>query len=104
MIPNQAIPETMSDGSPLPPSPPARAARQDTVPVGALAMPDEREQMTPPEVGDEVSYQVTGRVTAINGELATIERATVNGQEIGGETLADEESLMAAEAARMDGQ
>lgn len=75
----------------------------DTVPVAALSMPDESEQMTPPEVGDEVTYQVTGKVTAINGEIATIERTSVNGQEIGSaEPDADDEQGLMEEAQRLD--
>lgn len=45
-------------------------------------MPDEQEQMTPPEIGDEVNYQVTGKVTAINGGVATIQRTNINGKDI----------------------
>lgn len=87
----------MSEGSDMPPSPDIEpAGNTDTVPLKALGMPDEKEQMTPPEVGDEVSYQVTGKVTAINGGLATIERMTINGQSVDdgdGDTGDTEEAL-----------
>jgi len=58
----------------------AEASERDTVPLSALKMPDDQEQMTPPEVGDEVNYQVTGKVVSINGDQAVIERETINGQ------------------------
>lgn len=55
---------------------------EDCIPTDALAMPDEKEQMQPPEVGDEVNYQVTGTVTRIEGDNAYVKRKTVNGQEV----------------------
>lgn len=56
----------------------------DTVPLDALQMPDEQEQMQPPEVGDEVNYQVAGKVVSIDGNMATIQRTSINGQEVQG--------------------
>lgn len=56
----------------------------DCVPIDLLAMPDDQEQMQPPAVGDVVNYQVTGKVVAIEGDCARIERQTINGQEVPG--------------------
>jgi hypothetical protein len=64
----------------------SEAANMDTVPVSLLSMPDDQEQMQPPEVGDVVNYQVTGKVTAIEGNYAKVERQSINGQEMPGET------------------
>lgn len=47
-----------------------------------LSMPDDQEQMQPPEVGDVVNYQVTGKVVAIEGSYAEIQRQSINGQEL----------------------
>ncbi|MDE2020040.1 MAG: hypothetical protein KGJ13_06880 [Patescibacteria group bacterium] len=58
------------------------AENVDTVPMAALAMPDDQQQMQPPEVGDEVNYQVTGKVVSIEGDFAKIQRTSINGQEI----------------------
>ncbi|MGH8023619.1 MAG: hypothetical protein ACRED1_08560, partial [Limisphaerales bacterium] len=60
----------------------SEAANVDTVPLDMLSMPDDQEQMQPPEVGDVVNYQVTGKVTAIEGNYAKIERQSINGQEM----------------------
>lgn len=83
---------------------PEPAGEMDSVPVTALQMPDDQDQMTPPEVGDEVSYTVTGKVVSIEGGTARIERKTINGQEIEApepEESDEAESLM-AEAEGMD--
>ena len=54
----------------------------DAVPLSMLSMPDDQEQMQPPEVGDVVNYQVTGKVVAIEGNYAEIQRQSINGQEL----------------------
>ena len=95
----------MNEGSDIPPSPDIEPiGNTDTVPLDVLGMPDETEQMTPPEVGDEVSYQVTGKITAINGGVATIERTTINGKSVDdgdGDAVPDESDLQ-AEAKQQD--
>jgi hypothetical protein len=94
MKPNMPTGETMSEGSAfsagggLPPElsgAPAAVAVTTTqvLPVSALAMPDEAEQMEPPKVGDVVNFQVEGKVTAVDGNNATVTLASVNGQAIG---------------------
>lgn len=60
--------------------PPAPVNMPDRVPLMALAMPDDGEQMATPAVGDLVNYQVTGRITSIEGEQAIVQRDSVNGQ------------------------
>jgi hypothetical protein len=78
----------------------------DCVPLDALAMPDDQEQMTPPAVGDEVNYSVTGKVTAINGANAIIERKTINGQPVDekeDDSQPDDEADLQTEAQQMDG-
>lgn len=52
------------------------------VPVSALAMPDEQDQMATPEAGDIVQLQVEAKVTRIEGENAYVQPMSVNGQEI----------------------
>lgn len=59
--------------------------REQCVPVEALAMPDEAEKMTPPEVGDRVSYTVEGKVSRIEGPNAYVTVETVNGEPLGEE-------------------
>lgn len=84
---------------------PGPGCERDTVPLGMLAMPDEGEQMTPPEVGDEVSYSVTGKVVSVAGDNAVIERKTINGKDVGGghEGQEPNEGDLMAEAQEMDG-
>jgi hypothetical protein len=60
----------------------SQAVNTDTVPLDLLSMPDDQEQMQPPEVGDVVNYQVTGKVVAIEGDYAKVERQSINGQEL----------------------
>jgi hypothetical protein len=62
----------------------SQASNTDTVPLSMLSMPDDQEQMQPPEVGDVVNYQVTGKVVAIEGACATIQRQSINGQDLPG--------------------
>jgi len=64
---------------------PKASHKQDCVPLSALAMPDEGEQMTPPEPGDKVSYTVEGKVERIEGDRAYITRESVNGKPCGEE-------------------
>ena len=52
------------------------------VPIGALAMPDESEQMTAPEKGDRVTMQVEGTISDIQGEQVCVTPEAVNGQNL----------------------
>jgi hypothetical protein len=101
---------TIIAGAPAEPKDPAGDIEQpgttDLVPLDVLGMPDDQEQMQPPAVGDEVNYSVTGKVTAITGNVATIERTSINGKPIDdndGDTAgAESEDGLQAEAAQMD--
>ena len=75
----------------------------DTVPLQMLSMPDDQEQMQPPEVGDVVNYQVTGKVTAIEGDSAIIQRQSINGQELPSEDDDEDPSSQGSDAASEDG-
>jgi hypothetical protein len=59
---------------------PAMASTEQCVPVDALAIPGEGEALEAPEIGDQVSYTVEGKVTRIEGKKAYVEPETVNGQ------------------------
>lgn len=72
-------------------SPDSAAKNLDTIPLDSLAMPDDQEQMQPPEVGDEVNYQVTGKVVSIDGGNAQIERTSINGNPVPGADDDDDE-------------
>jgi len=63
-------------------NPQSAMGNMDTVPLTMLSMPDDQEQMQPPEVGDVVNYQVTGKVVAIEGGYAKVQRQSINGQEL----------------------
>jgi hypothetical protein len=58
------------------------AMMEDCVPLDALAMPDESEQMENPAVGDKVQYTVEGTITRIEGGDAYVKKSAVNGQKI----------------------
>jgi hypothetical protein len=66
------------------------AANVDTVPLDALQMPDDQDQMQAPEVGDQVDYQVTGKVVAVEGGFARVQRTAINGQDVQGTNDDDE--------------
>lgn len=55
---------------------------EDCVPLAALNLPDNTEQMQSPEQGDKVQYTVEGTVTRIEGDNAYIKRDTINGQPV----------------------
>jgi hypothetical protein len=67
------------------------SGQTDSVPISALQMPDDQEQMQPPEVGDEVNYQVAGKVVSIDGDTAQVKRTSINGQPVddGSDTAPD---------------
>lgn len=58
------------------------AGMEDCIPLEALAMPDESEQMQSPAVGDKVQYGVEGEITRIEGENAYVKKTAVNGQKV----------------------
>lgn len=58
------------------------ASMEDCVPLDALAMPDETEQMETPAVGDKTQYTVEGTITRIEGSNAYVKKSAVNGQKV----------------------
>ena len=73
---------TMGDSLAAMESPAPTPSMEDCVSLSALQMPDEGEQMQAPAIGDEVNYQVTGRVTRIEGDKAYVQKTSVNGQQV----------------------
>jgi hypothetical protein len=69
---------------------PATGGNEQCVPIESLAMPDEGEQMTNPEVGDPVSYTVEGKVTRVEGGKAYVAPESINGKPIEAEKPAEE--------------
>lgn len=59
---------------------------EDCVPLSALNLPDDTEQMQAPEEGDKVQYTVEGTVTRIEGDNAYIKRESINGQPVEGDS------------------
>ena len=98
-------PPGAGEDMPMPEPGGGHSCEKDTVPLSALGMPDETEQLTPPEVGDEVNYSVAGKVVSISGQNAVIARTAINGQELGGGMEKEEpsETDLESEAAEMDG-
>lgn len=85
---------------PAPPAPAALATREICVPDSALAIADESQQPVSPEDGDDVSLNITGKVTRRADGHAYIAVKTINGEEVSSaaEPPSEEES-MAAEGA-----
>lgn len=61
---------------------PAGAASEQCVPLDALAMPDDADQMANPEPGDPVSYTVEGKVMRVSGDMAYVQPTAVNGKPV----------------------
>ncbi len=79
------------------------ASMEDCVPMDALAMPDDKEQMQPPSVGDNVQYNVEGKVTRIEGNNAYVQKTAINGQKVeDNPTVPDEGADLEASANEMD--
>jgi hypothetical protein len=55
---------------------------EDCIPISYLSMPDDQEQMQNPEVGDQVQYNVEGKVTRIEGDNAYVQKTAINGNKI----------------------
>ena len=56
--------------------------REVCVPLASLAMPDEKEAMEDPAVGDAVQFNAEGKVSRIEGGNAYVKLSAVNGQEM----------------------
>lgn len=82
MSPDSSM-EQMMSGSPAgADAKPSSSPNLDSIPLDTLQMPDESEQMQPPEVGDEVNYTVTGKVVSIEGGTAKVQKTAINGQAV----------------------
>lgn len=83
---------------------PDKGGMEQCVPIDALAMPDDQEQMQPPAVGDAVNYQVDGKITRIDGQNAYVMPTAVNGQQMADmkEQEPDQEGALRQEAQEMD--
>lgn len=75
--------EEMGEAKPM-------ASMEDCVPLDALAMPDEAEQMENPAVGDKVQYTVEGTVSRIEGGDAYVTKTAVNGKKVEGKAAEPE--------------
>lgn len=62
------------------------------VPVTALQMPGEDEQMTTPGVGDKVQFQAEGTLTRIEGDNAYIKPEAANGKPLSTEAAATKDN------------
>ncbi|MDE2099806.1 MAG: hypothetical protein KGL39_21315 [Patescibacteria group bacterium] len=74
--------ETMDEGMHQVPADTGAKASENCVPLEALAMPGQDEKLNTPDVGDPVSYQVEGKVTRIEGDMAYVAPETVNGKPV----------------------
>ncbi len=80
--PDTSLPEETAEA-------PTSGGNEQCVPLDALAMPDEGEQMTPPAEGDPVSYTVEGKVTRVTGNMAYVKVETINGKPAESEAAPD---------------
>lgn len=76
------------------------------VPVSALQMPGEDEQMNSPTVGDKVSFHGEGTLTRIEGEEAYVKPESANGKPMTTEakSVNDDEQDSEQEFASLRGQ
>lgn len=65
---------------------------------------EEPDQMTPPAVGDEVTFEGQGKVSRVEGDMVYVDVATVNGEPLPEpmEKMASAEDEMATEEAALD--
>jgi len=84
MMPPTMMPDELDGPAPeMPELPPAPGGGgEQTVPVRALSVPGEGEELTPPAPGDRVSYTVEGRVSRIDGDMAYVTAESINGEPI----------------------
>lgn len=62
--------------------PQEQSSAEVCVPTSSLASPAEDEQMTSPEIGDLVQFQVEGKITRVEGENAYVSMQSVNGKPV----------------------
>jgi len=72
---------------------PVAAPSTITVPLTALAQPDDKEAMQTPAKGDSVSFQGEATVVDVVGENAVINLTAINGNDLEGDEGTPEEEL-----------
>jgi hypothetical protein len=77
--------------APAEPPEQTKPGTEDCVPLSALGMPDEQEQMQAPEVGDKVQFTIEGTVNRIEGDQAFVARESINGQPVEGRAEPDQD-------------
>lgn len=85
-------------------TPPMPSGSEDCVPLDALSMPDEKDQMQPPTVGDRVDYSKSGILSRIEGGNGYVTVDKVNGQDVAAEAKeqpVDEMASLESMAANM---
>lgn len=73
------------------------------VPLQALAMPDQQDQMEAPVMGDKVQANIEGTVTRIEGENAYLKLDAVNGQKLDKEQTPSDTDAPDAGMAQLQG-
>jgi hypothetical protein len=74
-----------NDTMPPPPASDASSASPSTeicLSLQSLAMPDDQEQMNPPEEGDKVQANIEGTVNRIESDMAYVTLDAVNGEKV----------------------
>jgi len=83
----------MTKPIPMPTPVPVAAPSTITVPLTALAQPDDKEAMQTPAKGDSVSFQGEATVVDVVGENAVINLTAINGNDLEGDEGTPEEEL-----------
>lgn len=97
----------MPDSMPVEPDEPAGAAEEVCVPLSAVAVNEDENASTPPDVGDDITVTLGGKVTRVEGDKIYFNPATANGEPIPAndensgddqpaDPMADEESSLRA--------
>src|SRR4051812_14437803 len=68
--------------SPVEPDEPASAPEEVCVPLSAVAVNEDENASTPPDVGDEITVTLGGKVTRVEGSMVYFNPATANGEPI----------------------
>lgn len=76
---------------PVEPDEPAGAAEGEVcVPLSAVAVNEDENASTPPDVGDEITVTLGGKVTRVEGDMVYFSPATANGEPIPADEQQDE--------------
>ncbi len=87
---------------PLPETEPVAGTGLIPLPAGALAVPDEGEEMVSPEPGDRLTVQMDVTVESVQGDQVMVRPLAVNGQELKEPEPAEPESMAGLEGAAQD--